>query len=427
MQIAIALMMAILLSLLPSCSSKWQKVYQNTPQITLPVLQIETKNGEEVTSREEYIDMSLSLSGCEKEEDNVTLKGRIRGRGNSSWDFCEKKSYKLKLDLKVNLLDIGSGGEKDWALISNGREKSMLRNYAIFDLAKRMGMYPVTNSDFVTVYLNGDYIGVYLLTENIEVANHRLDIDDSGTQPDSGYLIELDRRAVGDAKSKLEYFYCNDWDTPFGIKSKVHNKEQNTFIKNYVEAVDVAILSGERAEIEKLVDLPSAVDMYIIEEFSKDRDVGYASLYMYKESGGKLTFCYPWDFDLALGNDSGEDRLAESDSPKINYKDPEGFMASVLNRWFAALMNTEWFQAEVSARWNELDDEIDAMISEVAKTGYSLRDEAKKNYDRFKIMGKKQLFEPYELVIITSYAGQVDYLLDWMTERKAWLDKQWKG
>ena len=51
-----------------------------------------------------------------------------------------------------------------------------------------------------------------------------------------------------------------------------------------------------------------------------------------------------------------------------------------------------------------------------------MEEEAEKNYERWKIMGKKQLFEPIRVVLITSYTGQVDYLADWMIDRKNWLD-----
>ena len=70
-----------------------------------------------VADRENYLPMTLSVSGSANGTyDLPALGGGIRGRGNSTWDFCEKKSYKLKLNLKVNLLGTGTGGEKDWAL-----------------------------------------------------------------------------------------------------------------------------------------------------------------------------------------------------------------------------------------------------------------------------------------------------------------------
>lgn len=419
----ISLLLFALLFLLCSCNSgKFSDLKKESDPLVLPVLRIETEEGKEVADRENYLPMTLSVSGSANGTyDLPALGGGIRGRGNSTWDFCEKKSYKLKLNLKVNLLGTGTGGEKDWALISNAREKSMLRNYSMFLLAKKMGISPVTGCNFVEVYLNGDYIGVYLLCETPEAAENRLDLGEESGETEVGYLLELDKRAKAESQHSYEYFYVNDWAVPFAVKSHIENKAQNAYIKSYVERADDAILSGERSRVEELVELSSLVDMYILEEFSKDRDVGFASFYVYKKEGERLQFGYPWDFDLALGNDTGEDRANEENAPDINYPDPEGVMASVLNRWFSALWQTEWFRKEVADRWAEVEPLVDETLKEVGILGFSLEEAAERNYERWDILGKKQLFEPWKVYRMGDYDDQVEYLLEWMDHRKIWL------
>ena len=426
--LAFVTVLALLLPSVAACARRKRTNKNEYEQITLPVISIETANHEEIIDRTTYVPITLSVTGCENEQLNITsVTGKIRGRGNSTWEFCEKKSYKLKLDLEVNLLGAGDGGDKEWALLSNAREKSMLRNYAAFSLAKKMNMRAVPDCAYATVVLNGEYIGVYLLCETVKFSKNRLNIDDSGTDKDIGYLVELDKRARSNAESSLEYFFVNDWEVPFSIKSSVKNKAQNRFIKEYFEKTDKAILGGDREEIEEYVDLSSVVDMYILEEFTKDRDVGFSSLYFYKEAGGKLVFGYPWDFDLSLGNDSGEDRAMEINSPKIDYKGAEDLMAAALNRWFGALMGYDWFVELVTARFFELEGAFNALYKEVEQLGYSLNDEAERNYARWKVMGKKQLFEPMKVVLINTYEGQVEYLVTWMKERHDWLEEYFKN
>jgi hypothetical protein len=98
-------------------------------------------------------------------------------------------------------------------------------------------------------------------------------------------------------------------------------------------------------------------------------------------------------------------------------------MASVLNRWFEALCQTDWFLALASERWQTaVSPAVYETVIETVKKGYAMEEEAEKNYERWNIMGKKQLFEPIRVVLITSYTGQVDYLADWMIDRKNWLD-----
>lgn len=421
----IALLAVLTLFFGGCCGRNWGKIGKTEEPVSLPRIYIETEGGQEIVSRSEYLKMTLSAEGTPGGAyDLQDLSGQIRGRGNSTWDFCEKKSYRIKLDLKVNLLGTGDGGDKDWALISCAREKSFLRNFAMLQLAKELGMEAVTDCSFAQVYLNGSYNGLYMLCETVEFGQSRLDLEDDGGDTDNSYLLELDRRAKSEAESALEYFYANDWQVPFAIKSHVENKEQTAFIKDYVEQVDDAIMAGDRAQIEALADLDSFVDMYLLQEFSKNRDVGFASFYLYKPAGDKLKCGFPWDFDMALGNDSGEDRLAEKDSPKINYKDPEGLMAAVLNRWFEALCGQDWFIALAAERWEGVvSPAIEKIVEQTVRTGYAMRLQAEENYDRWRIMGKKQLFEPTRIVLITSYTGQVDYLADWMTDRKEWLDE----
>ncbi|MBP3320846.1 MAG: CotH kinase family protein [Clostridia bacterium] len=420
----VALLLALCFLVLPlsSCQSRWGKLGEEAEAASLPTLTITTEGGAQIVSRSEYLNMTLVLSGIGEEQ--TFLSGRIRGRGNSTWDFCEKKSYRLKLDLKTNLLFTGDGGDKDWALISCAREKSFLRNFAMFALAKELGMAAVTDCSFCHLELNGEYMGLYMLTETVELGKSRLDLEDEGEEEDKAYLLELDKRAKSEAESPYEYFYVNDWEIPFAIKSKVSNEAQRDFIKDYVERVDDAILSGDREAINALADVESLVDMYLLQEFSKNRDVGFASFYLYKDKGGRLTAGFPWDFDMALGNDSGEDRLAEKDSPKINYKDPEGLMAAVLNRWFEALCKNEWFMTLCADRWEQtVSPAVDKIVKKTVLQGYAMKNDAKRNYDRWAIMGKKQLFEPARIVMIRGYTGQVDYLADWMTDRRKWLDE----
>lgn len=424
----VSLLFALLFaaSALTSCASvRERRAKKQTEQKALPTIEIETEDGQAIADREHDLRMTLTLK--DGTESAQTLSGKIRGRGNSTWDFCDKKSYRVMLDTAVDLLGVGKGGEKNWILLANAREKSMLRNYAMFALAEKIGVYPVCKSIFVSVTLNGEYIGLYQLCEAPEASKNRLDVETHHSGEDIGFLLELDKRARADSKSRLDYFYVNDWEIPFAVKSEIRTEAQNAYIKDYVERVDDAILEGNLEKIEELVDIPSLVDLYLIEEFSKDRDVGFSSFYLYKKEGEKLCFGYPWDFDLALGNDTGEDRMAEENSPDIDYPIPEGVAAALLNRWYAALDGCPWFVAAAAARWAEIAPLVDATVCEIKELGYSMISEAERNYRRWKIMGKKQLFEPTKIVVRTTYVGQIDYLCDWMTERRQWLDGYFIG
>ena len=411
----IGIILALSLTL-PTIALSSCKNDERSESVTLPVISINTYDGSDIQNRNVYKDMTLTVSGAANDKYNISLEGEIKGRGNSTWDFCDKKSYRIKLSEKSDLLGCGSS-DRDWILLANAREKSLLRNWAVFSLAKRMGMPYVTESTFVTLILNSEYMGVYQLCEKVEAGKHRVPIDEEWRDGDCGFLLELDRRAKNGATPPTEYFSLEGVENPISIKSDVVSKEQNAYIKSLVDDFTRLCESGDLAALGEIADIDSIVDMYILEDFAHDRDVGYASFFFYRERGGKITFGAPWDFDLALGNDTGEDQGE-------NFADAKGSV-NHLNPWFARLEESGEFMALVAARFASLDDEFASLRADTLDMGYKLEEEAKKNYDKWKVMGRKQLFEPFAVWIRTNYISQVKYLCSWMEKRCDYLSERY--
>ena len=142
---------------------------------TLPVMYISSEAP--ITSKTEYVSATMFVDpmGCEWAEaigsvvEQVPLQ--IRGRGNWTWsDAFEKKPYKLKLLEGRTLLGMRKG--KHWALLAHADGQSFFANRAGFFLGRRWGMPFTPDERAVEVVLNGDYIGLYLLTETVRVGNH---------------------------------------------------------------------------------------------------------------------------------------------------------------------------------------------------------------------------------------------------------------
>ena len=103
-----------------------------------------------------------------KENNQVTLQafGNARGRGNYTRDGYPKKPYKIKFDEKQAVC--GFPANKDWVLLSDYCDKSLLRTACMCDISEALQIdYPVRYRH-VHLYLNGEYKGVYLLTDQIE-------------------------------------------------------------------------------------------------------------------------------------------------------------------------------------------------------------------------------------------------------------------
>ena len=384
----------------------------------LPVMVITTDTGSDVPSKTSYIGASISLSNTGNAEwEFSAARAEIRGRGNATWNF-EKKSYRFRLEKKRQLLGLGSGEEKTWILMANQCDQSLLRNYLSIYMANHLsGIGFNSSGTFVEVYLNGNYRGVYLLAEQVETADNRINLgrdalDDPETA-DAGFLVELDMYAEDPKR-----FYAGN--RPYELKSDILSRAQFDFAQNYIDTVDSVLKTGDKAQIEKYLDLDSALDGYLLEEFFKNIDVGWSSFYMYKLPGEhEVLHLGPfWDFDLAAGNDY---RLDNGSWKGLYAGADYGFDQS--NRWFIRLMRYDWFRAMVKERWAEISDVVDDVIEEARRVSASAPKAFDRNFEAWPIFGKRINQEPEHVMALSSHREHADYLIHWLTERKAWLDQ----
>ena len=148
--------------------------------LSMPALVIETDAP--IESKEVYTTAKLSLYGCEEKYILEDVPMEIRGRGTNSWTY-PKKSYKFKLAEKENILGLADGKERTWCLLANQCDLSLQRNRISFEFCRYMDGFDWSPACTpVEVWLDGEYVGVYLLTEEIKVSGDRVDITD--TSPD---------------------------------------------------------------------------------------------------------------------------------------------------------------------------------------------------------------------------------------------------
>ena len=161
-------------------------------QLDMPIISIVTDNN--ISSKENYVSASVSVyaeDGVSQLEDTTIS---IRLRGNSTLNAL-KKSYKMKFTAKQNLLGIGDGAAKSWNLVANYYDTSMLRNMTAYEMGNMLDGMPYTpNCKSVEVYINGQYQGVYLLCEAVNVNKNRVNItENTDVVENNGYLVEMTR------------------------------------------------------------------------------------------------------------------------------------------------------------------------------------------------------------------------------------------
>ncbi len=383
---------------------------------TVPEIYITTKDGAEIPLNKDTVDCTVSLDSSVEHYRAKDLTATIRCRGNGSMTVGKKTGkypYKLKFDEKINLFGTGDGEAKEWVLIANVGDQSMLRNYAAKLLGDKLDGIPYSpNVRLVKVHLNDEYIGVYELTEQVEVKDYRVPVDDSYTMEENGFLVELDAYADGD------YVYVGGYR--FAVKSDLHSEEQLDFIQNYLDEVYYNICIGDMKALGKTVNMKSVVDMYLLQEFAKNIDIGWSSFYMYRDVDGKLFFAPPWDLDLAFGNDARLDNGSFTDL-YVGTGRP-GFMQN--HEWFIMLYEYDWFKDLVKSRWKNVSHLFDEVIEDVRAMAEYITPAMDENYEKWDFLGKKQQQEPQAIVDLTTYKEHADYLVEWMTNRKAWLDQE---
>ena len=395
------------------------------PQLTtVPTIYINTENGVGVTSKDDYVNAYVTVRGAENEEDNITeVLTEIKGRGNSTWGMA-KKPYRLKFDKKIKFLG-NEAKEKNWVLLANYADKTLMRNALAFETARNMMNFGFTPSvTFVDVVLNGENLGSYMLTDQVEVKSKRVPVTEQETtttmsDPEitGGYLIEVD----GFADSEISWF-----QTTKGMKVTIKypkddeiNTDQSTYIANYTQNMEDAMFGANFTDAElgwrQYIDEASMVDWYIACELFGNSD-SWWSTYMYKERDAVFKFGPLWDFDIAFNNDS---RLGDATNLMMRTyaHDPKTWIA----RWW----QDAGFVSAVKARWAELRVAgLEAfMTNYINNTATYLDASQKNNFEVWNILNTKVY---RELSARGSYAAEVEFLRGYVINRIAYLDSQFE-
>lgn len=163
----------------------------------LPVVRINTDNAQPILDRENYVNGEFTLDPNGSDYDAASGRLEIRGRGNSTWG-ASKKPYRVRLETSTSLMGIAKS--RHWVLLANAYDKSQLRSYTAGEIAHSTDLAWSQTYRHVELILNGDYVGVYQLTEQVRIAGDRVDIeemspdDNEGDAVTGGYLLEIDAR-----------------------------------------------------------------------------------------------------------------------------------------------------------------------------------------------------------------------------------------
>ena len=379
--------------------------------LVLPVLRIDTNGAAPIVDRENYVPGTITLDPNGSSFAPYTGTMGIRGRGNSTWTYS-KKPYRVKLDTKSALM--GLPAERDWALLANAVDESQLRTYAAMQ-ASEMTDLPYTPAvRHVEVVLNGQYNGVYVLTEHQEIGSDRVDItemedtDNSGVEVTGGYRLEIDFRL----EENNEPGWRTGRNVPLVIKDPdPATPEQRNYIRGFIADFESALFGPNFADpvngYRKYLDVDSFVDHYLVQELTRNQDVFAASTFFTKERGDDLLRSGPvWDFDRSMGTAGGQPGVDQG---------PEGFRARIRGTWPPRLFRDPALVQQVAQRWQELRGDFATLPALLLAEGAELRPAIENDLVRWHYPTNPGLQEE----------DTPEYLADWLTQRIAWLDSQY--
>ena len=321
---------------------------------------------------------------------------QIKGRGNSTF-YYPKKPYNIKFDKKTDLF--GMGKAKKWTLLANYFDYSLIHNDYGWEFARALGLPYTSEYRHVDLYINGGYLGNYVICESVEVGENRVEINDLDKENEKANpeldIEALPRGGTGEGNTVqsytvkgsrkwieipgapeditggylLEFDYGSRYDQelcgfvtkngqPVVIKSPEYaSRAQVEYIADLTDAGFGALYSATGYDsagkhYSAYFDVESLVNMYILQELSMNFDAACSSFFLCKAQGEeKLTFAPVWDMDNAFGSRSANHnvKLTSHELWWANQMGQNGIptMLSAANRHAA-------FRAAVRSRWAEL-------------------------------------------------------------------------
>lgn len=378
----------------------------------LPLIYVYTKDAAPIVSKDSYVTGTIKVYPNEAASTTFSAPMQIKGRGNTTWTL-DKKPYRIKLATAASML--GMPSDKDWVLLANHLDRSLMRNSLAFYLGHNMNLAYTPRTTHVDLVLNGVYQGNYEFGEHIKVDKDRVDIkeleeeDVDEEKITGGYFLEQDNFRDG-------LFFESPRGLPFVIKSPEDLPQaQLDYIKTYIQQTEDAIFSDDFGDstkgYRKYIDPGTFIEWYWVMEILKNIDArDGSSMFYYKDRGEKLNMGPLWDLDVAAGNVTVE----TGDDPTAFYV-REG-------KWFKRLFEDSLFRRAAEDRWFTLRDSLLMTLpGKIDEYATKLQRSQQQNFYKWDVLNKTIWPSPSGL---GSYASEVNYLKEWLATRIAWIDSQ---
>ncbi|GHT73523.1 hypothetical protein AGMMS50262_04770 [Bacteroidia bacterium] len=354
----------------------------------------------------------------------------IDGRGNTSWNRS-KRPYNIDFveddwttNRRAPLLDIPEGEE--FTLLNFWVDRSLMRIPLAFYLGQKMpGILWTPHGQYVEVWINDDYRGLYFVSEKIQRDNNRIDIKKNNAESNDlsgGYILEVTPRD-GDKSKAIEtqtQIQSGPYNINFVFKypkpknlTDEYGQSQRAWIKNWLDEYE-NVLRGDNFKdpvngYQKYINEESFIDWTVLHELSKGCDnLFHASCFMHKDRNGKLNMSAPWDFDLSFGN-SGV------------YMEENNWVKT--HAWFGRLNQDDRYAQKFIDRYEALLPLFN-QIPQILEANYKQLDEAgvlTREYAKYPDIIDGFVSDGEGRRTPTTYKGHVQWLSEWTMSRNNWV------
>ena len=348
---------------------------------------------------------------------NTNLEIKVRGNSTAKAD---KRPYRLKFASKKTSTDgkahkhdlLGYGyAKRNWTLLANVNDKSLLRNALTYHIGKAVGMPFCPGYKFVDLVINNEYRGTYQVSDHCEV-----DIDRINVNADTGWYVEFQGR-----NDMCDYPMCfaeggvlmninnpePDDENDADQRAAIINPMKDWFLNTWKKAFGAGY-SNPATGWRTYNDEETLLKFWIATELTGDYD-GLMSVKAYREADGKLCWGPLWDKDLAFGN---WDSMAAPDGKLVaNLK-----QASCVQGYFENLTKDPTFMAHAKETLDNLigggiKTTLLAKIDEMADV---VRETQKLNHDKW---GDHPSGAFGHVDGLADYQAYVDQLKEWLSDR----------
>ena len=381
------------------------------PSNGVPIVEINVENGAHVDSKETWLNCSVRIG--EDYYDTVVSDGKIRGRGNATWKDYPKKPFRIKFSSKES--PFGFPANKDWVLLAEYNDHSFLRVPFMCEVSKAAGAEYTVNYQHVNLYLNGEYQGLYILTDQVKVGNSRVNVEDDG------FLIEEDKYFD---KEPLWFSTASGFNFSFkypdaGNGAIVSGDDNYTFITSFFSDLESALgnIAVNPYAVSSKIDYISFAKWYLIQELTGNWEPN--RFYVLESRATKLKMYPAWDPEWSMG-------LARNDNPN----NPDGWYFPPVQpdneaviwrnrQYYPWLFNDPAFISILKSEWSLMKPKLGSVSYRINEVKTEIVLAQKDNFEKWPTLDKCY---GAALIALGSWEAEVDYVNSFYSNRINWMD-----